>query len=275
MKPDKSEKRRRKMSERKSRGNRVGAGRWIFALVTAAAMVLVLSAPGWAQAQSPGSKSGQASAKPPAKAAAAPKGQSEGIKVHGHWTIDVKNPDGKVVTHREFENSLDPSAGSPLLSAMLAGEVSLGDWSVDLKGSGTGNSGGTIGIYQASSSEYQSCVSSALFNCSNNLTVTGPPITFVAGPGTGGFNGSSVTFTGSGTVPSGFAATIGEVHTIIYACLSSLTAAACAANTNVQTGTINGFPFTERALDGLNGDPAAVPVTPGQTVAVTVVISFM
>ena len=33
-------------------------------------------------------------------------GRNEGIKVHGHWTIEVRNPDGKVVTHREFENAL-------------------------------------------------------------------------------------------------------------------------------------------------------------------------
>src|SRR2546423_15522419 len=34
------------------------------------------------------------------------RGQQEGIKVHGHWTIEVRNPDGTLVTHREFENAL-------------------------------------------------------------------------------------------------------------------------------------------------------------------------
>ena len=33
-------------------------------------------------------------------------GSHQGIKVHGHWTIEVRNPDGSVATHREFENSL-------------------------------------------------------------------------------------------------------------------------------------------------------------------------
>jgi len=32
-------------------------------------------------------------------------GKNEGIKVHGHWVIDVKNPDGSLAGHRDFENS--------------------------------------------------------------------------------------------------------------------------------------------------------------------------
>jgi hypothetical protein len=32
--------------------------------------------------------------------------QSEGIKVHRRWTIDVRQPDGKLVSHHEFDNAL-------------------------------------------------------------------------------------------------------------------------------------------------------------------------
>ena len=32
-------------------------------------------------------------------------GPAEGIKVHGHWTIEVRDPDGTLVTHREFEKA--------------------------------------------------------------------------------------------------------------------------------------------------------------------------
>lgn len=48
------------------------------------------------------------------KAAAAPvekspaNGEREGIKVHGHWTIEVRNPDGTVDKHVEFENQICP-----------------------------------------------------------------------------------------------------------------------------------------------------------------------
>jgi len=41
----------------------------------------------------------------PAKSPA-PKGQHEGITVHGHWIIEVKNPNGSVAERLEFENSL-------------------------------------------------------------------------------------------------------------------------------------------------------------------------
>ena len=49
----------------------------------------------------------------------------EGIKVHGHWTIEVKNPDGSVATHHEFENSLQ-SQGLNLLNSLLSSSSSFG-----------------------------------------------------------------------------------------------------------------------------------------------------
>ena len=52
----------------------------------------------------------------------APKGLNIGIKVHGHWVIEVKDPDGRVATHREFENSLvtAPGGGGTVLSGSQA-----------------------------------------------------------------------------------------------------------------------------------------------------------
>src|SRR5579862_760999 len=44
-------------------------------------------------------------------------GPSEGIKVHGHWTIDVRNPDGSLSSHSEFDNHL--SAGGMTLAMAL------------------------------------------------------------------------------------------------------------------------------------------------------------
>src|SRR5271166_4250399 len=35
---------------------------------------------------------------------------NQGLKMHGHWVIDVKNPDGTLVQHRDFENALESSA---------------------------------------------------------------------------------------------------------------------------------------------------------------------
>ncbi len=35
------------------------------------------------------------------------RGMHEGIAVHGWWVIEVKRPDGKLLSHTEFENNLD------------------------------------------------------------------------------------------------------------------------------------------------------------------------
>ena len=49
---------------------------------------------------------------------------SEGIQVHGHWTIEVLNPDGSVAEHREFENALTGPGGRDL-AGLLEGTLSL------------------------------------------------------------------------------------------------------------------------------------------------------
>jgi hypothetical protein len=38
-------------------------------------------------------------------------GPEEGIEVHGHWVLEVRDPDGSRVVRREFENDLDPHGG--------------------------------------------------------------------------------------------------------------------------------------------------------------------
>ena len=59
-----------------------------------------------------------------------------GIQIHGHWVIDVKNPDGKLVEHREFENSLVKVGGLPsgdqLLAGLLSGNLAAGDPGIGL-----------------------------------------------------------------------------------------------------------------------------------------------
>jgi hypothetical protein len=58
------------------------------------------------------------------------KGGGEGISVHGHWVITVKNADGTVAEKRDFENSLTTSGaentGSQLMAALLSGNASPG-----------------------------------------------------------------------------------------------------------------------------------------------------
>ena len=62
--------------------------------------------------------------------AAPSKPGSEGIKVHGHWVLQVKNADGTLGERREFNNSLVASGGmmtgDQLLAALLSGNATAG-----------------------------------------------------------------------------------------------------------------------------------------------------
>ena len=110
-----------------------------FAAALVAALALGLSQPSqrairrpFRRAQSPlparpnGRRPGSAALRPAAPvasiAAAGPQGGegsiNQGVKMHGHWVIDVKNPDGSLVEHRDFENSLESSAQGMLIGLM-------------------------------------------------------------------------------------------------------------------------------------------------------------
>jgi hypothetical protein len=69
---------------------------------------------------------GQSNAAPAKKAPS--KGHAEGITVHGHWTIEIRNPDGSLDKHVEFENGLGPGigtlpGGAAFLSQLLSGQL--------------------------------------------------------------------------------------------------------------------------------------------------------
>ena len=192
-------------------------------------------------------------------------GRQEGIKVHGHWTIEVRNPDGTVVTHREFENALISGDGNAFLAQILGRQNTVGAWQVLLLSSIAGepylNSiiidepGSTL---VTGSAEDCSSVTGNGSSCSTNLAVTAA--------------GGTVTLTGSGVVPPTFGSNVGQVFTFVTFCAATSTAATC------PTSQVTGAPpkdyFTTRALDGVGSDPSPVPVSPGQTVAVTVIFSF-
>jgi hypothetical protein len=68
--------------------------------------------------------------------ASAPDSPAEGISVHGHWTIEVKNPDGTLAERREFDNALQPG-GKESLVKLLARQTSVGGWDIRLYGDPT------------------------------------------------------------------------------------------------------------------------------------------
>ena len=55
---------------------------------------------------------------------------SEGVRVRGHWVVEVRNPDGTLVERREFDNALVPG-GASLLAQFLTGSVPA-RWTVEL-----------------------------------------------------------------------------------------------------------------------------------------------
>jgi hypothetical protein len=64
--------------------------------------------------------------------------QSEGVKVHGDWNIDIRQPDGTLVAHHEFKNAL-ASAAPATLAEMLFGLRAAGSWQLVLtRASGQG-----------------------------------------------------------------------------------------------------------------------------------------
>lgn len=73
--------------------------------------------------------------------AAQPDATSGGIQVHGHWTIEVRNPDGSLASRREFENALVPGEGDAALARMFNRNQMNWKWVVEVgedSPSGTG-----------------------------------------------------------------------------------------------------------------------------------------
>ncbi len=227
----------------------------------------------------------------------------QGIKVHGHWVLQVKNADGTLGERREFDNSLVPEgtylSGDQLLGLLLSGNGAPGDPAIALVPSIP--SGATdpsaycinnnnVPMYNTNCYALvtaQSNMSSFFSNSSTGLTTTlnlSPAVSWV--------------LAGTYTVPSSLTA-ITFVQTILPVCVSQSSAA-----TSLTSSTTNGLQgsATTRTADlsasvckNLSADIAsgsiidtvflgaftstAVPsgpmsVTAGQIIVVTVTISF-
>jgi hypothetical protein len=249
-------------------------------------------------AQVPSAKSDQVAARNLVAKKAAPKGQSEGIKVHGHWVIEVKNPDGKLVSRTEFENALSPGfpfpiiegltaqvpGGASFLSALMAGQavITPGNWAVLLEG--------PAGLSPITTSP---CVTASTYGACFIFSASTVPNFFAgqlcsggvpAGPGlscnlTVTPLGTGQNFTGfqfAGSVAAENNGTVSSVATMNFnACgtLSDCPFTVSAVNDGIVA-------LTARNLDGNTpagaaaGDPNPVTVTAGQTISVTVTISF-
>jgi hypothetical protein len=190
--------------------------------------------------QEPGAPSGLEAAVGPAPSGSGP---GEGIKVHGHWTIEVREPDGTLVSRTELQNALRPE-GATALSQFLARTSFPGFWRIGL-GPPAGQSqpcgsGAPCFIIEPND---PLPASSSVFK---NLTV--------AVPAAGQNNGGKLVLSGNATAQAN--TSIGIVDSETFSCPSS---------TPCNTASV-GFTFTLSSLS------SPVAVTTGQVVSVTVVI---
>jgi hypothetical protein len=220
--------------------------------------------------------------KPPAK------GAKEGIVVHGHWTIEVKNPDGTVAARQEFENALDPNEGADLLTGLLAGTYTTDGFLVSLY-SGNSICGGICEIFDSrvasacSQFGYQTCgtLTYTAKSASTNavgFTLSGSVILLATDGGTISAVSAGILGCVPGSNLSGLNKEFSDGESFFTnATLSSsfgtyppgqyLSGAACR---NAGSATP---PFTSVKLL-LTSRTISQPVAGGQSVAVTVVITF-
>jgi len=236
----------------------------------------------------------------------------DGIKIHGHWVIDVRNPDGRLVQHRDFENSLVTNgaamSGDQILAALLSGNASVGDPAIvfiqgNINGLGIDNS--------------LNCVMGQV-NCWPALTTAQAASAYATAVGTsilgpGEVTGLSTTvnfspsvnwvLSGNVTVPSGTYNAINAVESFLPLCVgigenpqgptitsgphnsvvlagslqgrsSTLASAACTVPGSGSSAVLYG---ALTAITIVNGSGTPAPLTnlvPGQIITVSLTLSF-
>ncbi len=171
-------------------------------------------------------------------------GSREGIKVHGHWTIEVRNPDGSLVMHREFENSLT-GGGNYALSTVFARTNSVGLWQINLRG----GCPGSIAVNDCIVEENASPQTGA--GVFKGLIISTPATT-------GGLSTLQLT----GTARTSAAGQITAVQTFINVCPGG----GCAPATSGGYVTA-GYLFSQAII-------TPISVASGQSIDVTVLFSF-
>ena len=170
---------------------------------------------------------------------------AEGIQVHGHWKVEILEPDGMLVSVTEFENALYDSSALLLVldSDGVVGTMSVRVW---------GPSGGSHPCGDGAAATWPCDLAEPGADWggpadSSNLSITSPSQTLVL----------------SGSVTAVNATTVAEVWTEVKSCFAAVSPTACLTE---QTFLITGLTHASLA------SPPAVAV--GQIIQVTVTISF-
>jgi hypothetical protein len=197
-------------------------------------------------------------------------GMNQGIKMHGHWVIDIKNADGTLAHHHEFENSIQYD-GQNYLIGLMSGYGAAGAWEIYFSSPGAvaSTSPCNTGTYPYCAIVYSTTtmpgafVCGGLYTCAPGLTITP---TFGVGPtlklagsiiatqaGSIGFVGTGMAACGGAAGPSGYPTAI-----------STVTPAACYASTTSSFGGT----ATSTTLT------SPIPVASGQIIQLTVTLSL-
>lgn len=255
--------------------------------------VFMLGMAGVAQAQASGaaaqvtpkapaaSSQGKAEPVTAAPGKRAPKGNHEGITVHGHWTIEVRNPDGSLARHVEFENSLVQPGGASYITQLMLGTTVPGGYSIYMTSGPAGGgfgpcAGGDECILSGSitSPTPGSFSNSAVTLACSSAPGTCFPLTVTPNmPVSGGVTSEGFTLIGTATAPASTGGgTITDVYVYPLTCgnptiTTSTQATAMSPSTCASTATAAQLSLTHATL-------AAVPVTAGQSIVVNVQLSF-
>jgi hypothetical protein len=232
---------------------------------------------------------------------------AQGLKVHGHWVMDVKNKDGKVVEHRDFQNSLTTVAsagsngisvtGDQILAGLLSGSIVTGDPGIGfIQDTNTSvdpsldcGSVAALSLNCFLFSTPQSLLGINQATLQTGLTIS---VTFLGGPS----GAPSWVLSGNYTVPAGLTSIV-SVATMEGFCYTSFSlfsngvgpfsggsfndrsnvygASICsktnsefASGLNTATGSLTFTPVMS------GGVPKPLSVTAGQIITVTVTITF-
>jgi len=223
-----------------------------------------------------------------------PGGTDEGIKVHGHWMIEVRSPDGKLVSHTEFENSVIPSTQEPMI--ILVGAYTAGEWGIVMGGNSSPCTANVVGPFGVFDTEGIYNITFAPPYCV--ISGTAPFITPTGcTAAAGGIPASSCSqslgvvpnsggdfFTLSGQVVATESGTISRVGTILGVCPNGVSPNTCATETARDSAQdfVSGFTAATLPQSG-SGTPCGgtgeiscavtVPAA-GDTINVQVTISF-
>lgn len=193
----------------------------------------------------------------------------QGMKMHGHWVINIRNPDGTLVQHDEFENSLESSAQGLLVGA-LSGYLTVGQFMIAL-GAQSGNAACAAtyqfcGIVQ-NSAYYPAAGYCNVYYCTGSMLAVTPQFgTNFQGP---------YSLVLQGQITANQTGTIGTVYTLYNACANTT---APASPTGSATGSpsacvsnVSGTYYGPLSVANLT---TPVSVTSGQIIQVTVTITF-